>query len=99
MDEQDTYTVDIEVRLRKKIQSPGEVLLDLGPNGNMRPPGIAFFPLGTGKVRWDPRLNDRPVNPVVGPLGWTSLEDTIGGRDEFGNPGGGISRSNRVDLL
>ena len=67
MGKQDTYVVDIEVCLREKTQSPREVLLDLGPDGNMRPPGVAFFPLGTGKVRGDPRLNDRPINPVGGP--------------------------------
>ena len=53
--EQDTYVVDIEVRLREKTQSKREVLLDLGPDGNMRPPGIAFLPLGTGKVQGDPQ--------------------------------------------
>jgi hypothetical protein len=56
MDEQDTYAVDIEVRLRKKIQSPGEVLLDLGPDGHMISPGVALLPLGVGKIQGDNAL-------------------------------------------
>ena len=82
--------------MRKKIQSPGEVLLDLGHDGDMRPPSVAILPLGTGKIRGGLKLNDRSINPMTGPLGRTSLEDTLGGRDEFSNPGGGISRSDRV---
>ena len=53
MDEQDTYAVDVEVRLRENTPSPREVLLDLGPDGNMRPLGVAFLPLGTSKVQGD----------------------------------------------
>ena len=49
----DTHIVDVAICLRKKIQSPGEVLLDLGPNGNMRSPGVTLFPLGTGEIRGD----------------------------------------------
>ena len=94
--EHDTHIVDVEIHLRKKTQSPGEVLLDLGPDGDIHPLGVAFLPLGTGKIRGDPRRNDRLISPVTGPLGCTSLENTLGGRDEFSNPGGGISRSDRV---
>jgi len=56
MDEQDTYAVEIEVRLRKKIQSLGEVLLDLGPDGHMISPGVALLPLGVGKIQGDNAL-------------------------------------------
>ena len=50
MGKQDTHIVDVAIRLRKKIESLGEVLLDLGPNGNMRSPGVTLFPLGTGEI-------------------------------------------------
>ena len=65
-DEQDTYAVDVEVRLRENTPSPREVLLDLGPDSDMCPPGVAFFPLSTGEIRGNPRLGDRLVDPVVG---------------------------------
>ena len=50
---QDTHAVDISIRLRKEIQSPGEVLLDLGPDGHMCSLGVALFPLGVGEIRGD----------------------------------------------
>ena len=87
MGEQDTHVVDVEIRLRKKTQSPGEVLLDLGLDGDMRPPGITFCPLGLGKVRGDPGLNDLSVGPMIGPLRQTSLETTLVACDEVSNPG------------
>ena len=99
MNEEDTYIVDVEICLHKKIQSTRDVLLDLGPDGNMRPPGIAHCPLGTGKVRGDPGLNDRPVDPMIGTLGQTSLETTLGGYDEVGNLGSGASRCVWIGLL
>ena len=51
--------------MRKKIQSPGEVLLDLGPDGHMISPGIALLPLGVGKIRGD---NARSPGVILSPL-------------------------------
>ena len=48
---QGTHAVDIAIRSRKEIQSPGEVLLDLGPDGHMRTPGVTLYPLGMGEIR------------------------------------------------
>ena len=50
---QGTHVVDIAIRSRKEIQSPREVLLDLGPDGHMCSPGVTLFPLGVGKIRGD----------------------------------------------
>ena len=50
---QGTHTVDIAMRLRKEIQSPREVLLDLGPDGHVTSPGVALLPHGVGEIRGD----------------------------------------------
>jgi len=49
----DTHVVDIAIRSRKEIQSPGEVLLNLGPDGHMCSPGVTLFPLGVDQIRGD----------------------------------------------
>ena len=41
------------VRLRKKFHDPGKALLDLAPDGHVVAPGVAFLPLGVGKIRGD----------------------------------------------
>ena len=45
---------------RKEIQSPREVLLDLGPDGHMCTANVTLYPLGVGQIR-----GDNVCSPVI----------------------------------
>ena len=45
---------------------------------------VIFLPLVAGKVRRDPGLDDHPFDPVIGPLGWSGTEATLGGGGDVG---------------
>jgi len=97
MDEQDTYTVDIEVRLRKKIQSPGEVLLDLGPDGHIISPGVPLLPIGMGKIRGD---NVRSPGVIFFPLDVDKIRGDPGLDNRPVSPmAGPIERPRAEDIL
>jgi len=94
-----TYLADEEIRLLMKLKGAVKGGLNLRADLVLRLPDLLLLPLIAIKIRGDPGLDHRPLDPHGGSLGRPSTEATLRGCDKVGNPGSDASRGARINLL